>query len=253
VSETIFMIHGMWGGPWQWENYNGVFEAAGYRAVAPMLRFHALSPQEAPDPSLGAIGLLDYADDLEREILQLREKPIVMGHSMGGLLAQILASRGLAKALILLSPAAPAGIPAVTLSVLKSFLSNLARWGFWRKPMRPTFEEASYSVLHLLPPAEQRAAYDRFVFESGRAASEIGFWLLDPNRASRVDETKVTCPVLVVAGAKDRITPPSIVRRIARKYRADYREFANNGHWILAEPGWREIAEYTAGWLKKRP
>jgi pimeloyl-ACP methyl ester carboxylesterase len=90
-------------------------------------------------------------------------KPIVLGHSMGGLLAQILASRGLAKALVLLAPASPAGIMALRLSVVKSFWSMQTKWGFWKNPMRQTFEEAAYSMLHLCPAKEQREIYDRFV------------------------------------------------------------------------------------------
>jgi pimeloyl-ACP methyl ester carboxylesterase len=142
---------------------------------------------------------------------------------------------------------------ALTPSVIKSFWSVQTRWGFWKKPMRQTFNEAVYSMLHLLPPDEQQEAYDQFVYESGRAASEIGYWLFDPRGASKVDESKVTCPVLVVAGAEDRITPASVVRRVARKYEAvsTYREFENHAHWVVAEPGWQEIAEYVAGWLEQ--
>jgi pimeloyl-ACP methyl ester carboxylesterase len=251
--ETIFMIHGMWGGPWYWENYKGLFEQEGYRCVTTTLRFHTMDPKGAPDPRLGTTSLLDYAQDLEQEIQQLGVKPIVMGHSMGGLIAQILGGRGLAKALVLLTPASPAGILALTPSVIKSFWSGLARWGFWKKPLRQTYDEAVYSMLHLLPLDQQKETYARFVYESGRAAAEIGFWLLDSKGASQVDESKVTCPVLVIAGAKDRITPASIVRQVAQKYRAvsTYKEFGNHAHWVVAEPGWQEIADHVAGWLKQ--
>jgi pimeloyl-ACP methyl ester carboxylesterase len=63
----------------------------------------------------------------------------------------------------------------------------------------------------------------------------------------------VTCPVLVIAGAEDRITPASVVRRVANKYRAvsTYREFNNHAHWMVAEPGWEEITEYVTTWLKQ--
>ncbi len=76
------------------------------------------------------------------------------------------------------------------------------RWGFWRKPAQQRFEEAVYSVLHLLPKEEQKETFGRFVYESGRAASEIGFWLFDRRKAAAVDEAKVTCPVLVVGASK---------------------------------------------------
>ena len=176
-----------------------------------------------------------------------------MGHSMGGLLAQILGSRGLAKGLVLLTPASPSGINALKYSVIKSFWSVLTKWGFWHKPNRLPFEAAVYSMLHLLPVEEQKAVYDRCVYESGRAASEIGFWFLDFKGASKVDQSNVSCPVLVVAGAEDRITPASVVRKVANKYEAisTYKEFENHAHWVIAEPGWEEIAEFAADWTSR--
>jgi pimeloyl-ACP methyl ester carboxylesterase len=253
MTDTILMIHGMWGTAADWANYRRFFEAKGYRCVAPMLPCHDMDPRGAPDPRLGTMSLLDYAEALEREIGQLPEKPVVMGHSMGGLLAQMLGARGLAKALVLLTPASPAGVWAITPSVVRGFWSVQMTWGFWRKPMRQTFAEAAYSMMHLLPEDEQRKNYDKFVYESGRAAFEIGYWFLDRRGAARVDESKVACPVLVVGATQDRITPVSVVRRVAKKYQAvsTYREFANHAHWVLGEPRWEEIAAYIAGWLKQ--
>lgn len=250
MSETIFMIHGMWGGAWYWQKFKSHFEAKGYRCVAVTLPYHDMDPKGIPDPRLGTTGLLDYAETLEKEIRKLEEKPVLMGHSMGGLLAQMLGTHSLAKSLVLLTPASPSGIIALTPSVIKSFWSVQTTWAFWRKPMRQTFAEACYSMLNLLPADEQKETYGRFVYESGRAAFEIGYWLLDSKNASKVDETKVTCPVLVVAGAEDRITPASVVSKVARKYKgATYKEFPNHAHWIMAEPGWQEVAEYISGWL----
>ena len=253
MTDTIFMIHGMWGGPWYWANYRSMFEQEGYRCVAATLLYHDTDPQGTPDPRLGTTSLLDYADALEREIKQLGVKPIVMGHSMGGLLAQILAERGLVKAAVLIAPAAPAGVMALKPSVIKSFWSVQTQWGFWRKPMRQTFSEAAYSMLHLLPEKEQKESYDKFVYESGRAAFELGYWLIDSKSASKVNAAKVTCPVLVVAGAEDRITPASVVRQVAKKYNAvsSYKEFESHAHWMVAEPRWQEVAEYISDWLRQ--
>lgn len=254
-TKTLFMIHGMFGGPWYWENYRGFFEKKGYRCVAATLPYHDMDPRGVPDARLGTTSLLDYADALETEIRRLDAKPILMGHSMGGLLAQMLGSRGLAQALVLLTPASPAGIMAIRPSVVRSFWSTHLTWGFWRKPIRPTFGEAVYAVLHLVPEQERRAIYDRLVYESGRTVLEIGHWIFDARHASRVDETQVTCPVLVVAGREDRITPAAVVRRVAEKYKpvATYREFDHHAHWVVGEPGWQEIAEYVATWLAQRP
>jgi pimeloyl-ACP methyl ester carboxylesterase len=251
LADTIFMIHGMWGGPWYFQNYREFFEARDFDCVAATLRYHDMVPGDTPDPRLGTTSLLDYAADLEQAIRKLGDPPILMGHSMGGLLAQILGSRGLGKALVLLTPASPAGIMALEPSVLRSFFSVMTRWGFWKKPMRQTPGEAVYSMLHRVPPEERRAILDACVYESGRAAFEIGMWLLDRRGASRVDASRITCPVLVVAGSEDRITPAPVCRKVAEKYRAvsTYREFAGHAHWVVGEPGWQEIAGYIADWL----
>ncbi len=254
MADTIFMIHGMWTTSEDWDNYRRFFGAKGYRCVAPTLPYHDMDPRGVPDPRLGTASLLDYAAALEDELRRLGGRPIVMGQSMGGLLAQMLAARGLARALVLLTPASPAGIFAFTPSVMRSFWSIQTTWGFWRKPMRQTFPEAAYSMMHLLPEDEQRANYDKLVSEAGRVAFEIGCWCLDPRRAAKVDASRVTCPVLVVGAAQDRITPVSVVRRVAKKYgaHATYKEFENHAHWLMGEPRWEEVAGYVADWLAQR-
>lgn len=252
MANTVFMIHGMWGSSWCWDNYKSVLEAEGFHCVTATLPYHDMQPGDIPDPRLGTTSLLDYAAALEQEILQLGEKPIVMGHSMGGLLAQMLGERGLAKSLVLLSPAAPAGNMTLSPELVRSSWSIQSKWGFWKKPMRLTFSEAVYSVLHRFPEEERKEIYNKFVYESGRAGCEIFYWFLDPKHASRVDEAKVTCPVLVVTGTLDRAIPVAIVRRVAKKYKtvSHYKEFENFGHWILGEPGWKEVAEYIVASLK---
>ena len=254
MAQTIFMIHGMLGGPWYWENYRNKFEAEGYRCIATTLRYHDMDPRGVPHPDLGTTGLLDYVEQLEHEISQLGEPPIVMGHSMGALLAQILVTRKRAKALVLLTPASPYGIMALTPSVVKSFWSVQTTWGFWKNPFRQKFSEAVYSMLHLMTEKEQWEIYNKLVYESGRAATQIGYWFFDPSRASSVDESLVTCPVLVVAGKLDRITPASVVRKIANKYKAvsTYKEFKNHAHWVVGEPGWEDVADYVGGWLTEQ-
>jgi pimeloyl-ACP methyl ester carboxylesterase len=253
MAETLFLIHGMWGGPWYWANYQRVFDQQGHRCIAATLPFHDMAPDEHPDPRLGKCSLLDYAAAMEQQIRRIGVKPVIIGHSMGGLLAQILGSRGLAKALVLLTPSSPAGIFGLRFSVIKGFWSAQTKWGFWRKPMRQTFDEASYSMLHLCSVTDQKEIYQRFVYESGRAAFETGYWFFDLRGASRIDESKVKCPMLVIAAALDRITPAAVVRRVANKYQAvaTYREFANHAHWVVAEPGWQEIAEYVTTWIEQ--
>lgn len=252
MSQTIFMIHGMTTGGWIWENYQKYFEQNGYQCLTPTLRYHDQDPKDPPHPQLGTTSILDYVDDLEKEILKLDEKPIIMGHSMGGLITQILGSRGLGNALVLLCPVPPAGIPMFQWSVLKGSWKTISTMGFWKKPMRQSYEDVKYSVLNLTPEAEGKALYDRLGYESGRATWEIGFWPMDSKKATRVDENNITCPMLIITGSQDRIIPASVVRKIAHKYErvSAYKEFPNHAHNILWEPGWKKVTEYIYGWLQ---
>jgi pimeloyl-ACP methyl ester carboxylesterase len=174
MTQTIMMIHGMFVGGWIWDDYKRFFESKGYICITPTLRYHDTTQDNPPHPKLGTTGPLDYVHDLEAEIHKLDTLPIIMGHSMGGLLAQILGNRGLAQTLVLLTPAAPRGIMSLKYSVIKCFRTELATYGFWKKPIQPVFENTVYSSLHLLPPSQQKDVFDRFVYESGRAAWEIG-------------------------------------------------------------------------------
>ena len=119
--------------------------------------------------------------------------------------------------------------------------------------MLQTFDEAVYSMMRLLPNEEQKKVYERLVPESGRAAFEIGYWPFDRRSASRVDSAKITCPTLVIAGGQDKITPPSVVHKLADKYSAvtTFKEFPDHAHWVIGEIGWNEVAEYSSAWLDK--
>ncbi len=253
MAKTILMIHGMMAGGWCWEGYKAYFEEKGYRCITPTLRFHNISPNDPPDSRLGTLSLTDYVKDLESVISDLYEVPIIVGHSLGGLLAQILGSHGLARALVLLTPASPRGIFALRPSVIRTSWSAQTKYGFWKKPFRLTFDEMTYSILQLMPLQEQREIYARFVYESGRAISEIGYWFFDPNRTTEVDESKVNCPVLIIGAREDKATPISVTRKIVNKYHAisTYIELAGHSHWIIGEPGWQEVAEMITRWIKE--
>ena len=154
VSDTIFMIHGMWGGAWYWEKFRSVFEAKGYRCVAVTLPYHDMGPGGIPDPRLETTGLLDYAESLEREIGKLGTKPIVMGHSMGGLLAQILGARALAKSLVLLTTASPSGIMALYTLSDKKLLERPNNLGFLAETDAPDIQRGR--LLYVAPAAGKR-------------------------------------------------------------------------------------------------
>lgn len=251
MAKHLVMIHGMWGGGWYWQPFKAFFEARGYICHTPNLRYHGEGA--AAHPALGNLSLLAYVEDLQAFIETLPEKPIVIGHSMGGLIAQKLAERGLVERLVLACPAPPADIFAISWSALKNFLPLMLRLGFWNKPHRPDFESVVKSSFQLIPESLQRQYYDRLCYESGRVVMEIALPFLDKHRATVVKASKVSCPVLVFSAELDQLTPVKLVQKIANKYpQADYHNFAGQTHWVIAEPGWETCAHYVADWLAVR-
>jgi pimeloyl-ACP methyl ester carboxylesterase len=122
---------------------------------------------------------------------------------------------------------------------------------FWNKPLKPKQWIAAANALDMLPDPERDAVFARFVPESGQATFEILHWALDLKRAAQVDPRSVTCPILCLSGARDRVNPPATVRRIARRYegRVVNEELADHSHWLIGEPGWEKIADRALEWL----
>ncbi len=250
MDKVAVLIHGMWGTPHVWRHWRAFLEERGWTVMTPTLRHHDAPPLDPP-AALGATSLLDYVDDLESRIANLPSKPLVIGHSMGGLLAQKLAARQLCAAAVLLCPAAPEGIFKLYPSAVRALLRTQSRWRWWARPHRPSFEDAMYGAFNTCPDRQESGReYGRFVHESGRALLEIALPLFDRRHAARVDAKDVTCPMLVIGAGQDRLTPPGMVRRVAAKYAhvAEHREFAEACHWVLGQGMWRDIATTAADW-----
>ena len=245
------MIHGAFCGPWSLEGLQQKFEGAGYSVTAPCLRFHDQTP---PPAALGTTGLADYAADLEQEIRSLKQPPILVGHSMGGLLAQMLAARTPVAALVLLAPSAPWGVPPTTLFEIGAAQSMHLQPGYWNQVLEPSRDVALAHSLEKLPRHMRDDVFGRFVPESGRATFEIMNWGLDFRQASTVDADAVTAPLLFLTGSDDRINPPSTVAKIAALYkdRATAEVLDGMGHWLIGEPGWERLAARALDWLKGR-
>jgi pimeloyl-ACP methyl ester carboxylesterase len=242
------MIHGAFCGPWAFDDFRQPFEAAGHVVQAPALRFH---DSARPPAGLASTSLLDYAADLEQFISGLDERPILVGHSLGGLLAQMLAARGLARALVLLAPSPPWGILPSSFFEVASAQILLLSGDYWNRLLRPDYDVAAAHSLDRLTPAERRKVFARFVPESGLATFEIMHAAWDLKRGAQVNARDVTCPILCLAGEGDRINPPSTVRRIAERYkgRAIFETVPGHSHWLIGEPGWEKIADRVVDWI----
>ena len=246
----VMMIHGAFCGPWSLDGLKAKFQQAGYDVVAPCLRFHDIAPSPA---ALGITGLADYAADLEQEIAGLGEPPVLVGHSMGGLLAQILAARGPVRALVLLAPSATWGVPPSTLFEISAAQAMNLNPGYWNQALEPSRDVALAHFLDKLPRDMRDGVFARLTGESGRATFEIMNWGLDMDRASEVDHAKVTCPVLLLTGSEDHINPPTTVMRIAALYRDSTNEVLPGvGHWLIGEPGWEALVTRTLSWLDEK-
>ncbi len=236
----LLLVHGMWGGSWYWANYVGLFAAAGWDCWALNLRGHHGS---RPVPDVGRVRVRDYVADVLAVVAAVGE-PAVIGHSMGGLVAQKAAETTAFRAAVFLTSAPPRGILAVRGPVLWRLLPY-TRALLGGRPFVPRPRDAEALFLNNLAPDVRREAYARLVPESGRAAREMALGRV------AVDAARVRCPTLVVGALRDRITPVAIQRRIAAKYRSDYRELDGHAHMPMIEAGWDAVGQELAAWLAK--
>ncbi len=234
----VLLIHGMFGGAWYWEGYQRVLADHGYESHAINLRGHHGS---RPVSNIGTVRVRDYVDDA-LEVARTLGHPIVIGHSMGGLIAQKLAESGPCRALVLVCAAPPFGIPVVSrilLAKMAKFAWPLLTFG----SLLPDRADADTLIFTRTPVEERAAFYEKLVPESGRAGVDISIG------AIRVDETLVTAPVLVIAGKDDVFVVPRVARALTRKYHAELREYDGFAHQIITEPGWEKPAADMAAWL----
>lgn len=249
----ILLIHGAFVGGWVFERLRGELSRRGWRTHAPDLPFHGSDfAGHPPHADLHRQGLAEYRRFLEDEIARLPQPPVLVGHSMGGLLAQQLAARSLCRAAVLLAPAAPWGVLPRSTDELLGAAGLLWKSGqLWRKALAPDFGIAAEYSMDRIPPALRRDIFARLVPESGRALFETLLWWLDWHAASRVAAYRVQVPLLVLAGEDDRVTPPATCRAVAAGYpgRAVYREIAGLSHFIFGEPKEDEVNTMIADWI----
>lgn len=253
MAHPVVLIHGMWCTGAHLAPVAAGLSARGFRCHPVTLPAHETG---ARHPEVGRISLRGYVDYLEQWIDQqgFSEPPIVVGHSMGGLIAQMLAQRLSTRqgvfALVLLTPASPAGINAIRLDPLRVFSGVMARPGFWNRPHLISRRTASRYACVGIPVERHAALYETLVEESGRALFEIALWPIDTARTTRVDPEAVRCPVYVVSGGLDRLTPAAVVRKVAARYPGSaLRHYPDRGHWVIDDDQTDAMCGEIAAWL----
>lgn len=237
-NPPLLFVHGAFVGHQPFAPWLEYFAQRGWRGIAASRRGrNGVGPQRAR-----GLTIADYVEDTLKVIAAIGERPVIVGHSLGGLIAQKIAELGKAEAMVLLAPAPAAKLPAqpvalpVYLPMMPRILAGI--------PMMPGPNGCSTIALNRVPEAERPAMHAQLVHESGKVYREMIFGTF------KIDFAKVKCPALVVGGRDDRIVAPQLVEWTANKLGVAARIYEGHAHWLLGEPGWEKIAADAVAWLE---
>ncbi len=242
------MVHGAFSGGWTFEAFRQPFEAAGHTVLTPDLPGHAVGENRQ---AVAGQSMSDYARAIAALCQACEAPPILVGHSMGGLVAQLAAAKAPVAGLILLAPSPGWGISGSTMEEAISAMSLYALGPFWLQAVEPDHGLASAYSLNRMDKADRRAASDRMVPESGRALWEVLSWWLDPFMTTLVAPGSIKAPTLVLSGERDVIHPAVTVRRAAQGLGAEFQVMKDMSHWLPGEPGWEVVAAVCLDWIER--
>jgi pimeloyl-ACP methyl ester carboxylesterase len=234
----LLLLHGLAGGAWYWERWQGFLAARGWPSYALNLRGHHDS---RPVPALGRLRLRDYVEDA-REAAAALGRPPVVGHSMGGLLAQALAEADAVHAAVLLCTMPPKGIRFASPALMWRQLRSLGPLLFDR-PVVGRIADHLHLSMHRVAEGERVALAERLVPDSGRVGRELSLGGLS------IDADRVRCPMLSISTEEDRFFPPRVGREVAARYHCAWWRYAAHAHFAVMEPGWETIAADAERWL----
>src|SRR3954462_14244659 len=223
APQTIVLIHGMWMTPLSWEHWAERSRERGHQVIAPAWPGLSDDPAEVRrDPSpLRGLSVTDVVDHYDRIIRQLERLPIIVGHSFGGLFAQLLANRGLGSAAVAPGTGAPKGLLKLPLSTLRAGFPALKN-PFGKNHVTPlTHEQFHWCFTNALSEADSKAVYERYYIPGlARPFFQAGYATFNPGAATKVDyKNPARPPLLLVTGTEDRICPPSVNEATWKKQR----------------------------------
>jgi non-heme chloroperoxidase len=255
----VLFVHGLWLLSNSWDNWRRLFEASGYATLAPGWPDDPETTQEAnQDPDvLARKRLKQVTDHYVDAIGQLQRKPAVIGHSFGGLIAEMLADRGVAATTVAISPAAFRGILVLPLSQLKAAapLLNPLSAG---KAAPLTFEQFQYAFANELDEAEARQLYEAYAVPAPSTPLFQGALAnFNPWTEDKVDTgNPARGPLLIIAGEKDHTVPASVSDAAYKRQQKNpgvtqYREMPGRGHSLAMDHGWQEVAEVALAFVNE--
>jgi non-heme chloroperoxidase len=259
-ATPVVFVHGLWVLPSSWDNWVTLFEEAGYVGLTPSWPDDPETVEEArANPDVFAKKTLKQVADHTTEVINaLDKKPAVIGHSTGGLLAQMLAGRGLSAATVAIDPGVFRGVLPLPASVLKGvgpFLVNPRTRG---RAITLTFDQFKYGWANALDEKEAKDLYDKFhVAGSGISLVQMGNANLNPWTEAKVDtKNPDRGPLLIIEGEKDHTVPWAIANAAYKKQKrnpgvTEIVEVPNRGHALTIDAGWREVAEKALEFVRR--
>ena len=254
----LVLIHGAWLSARSWERFEEYFTQRGLDVTAPEWpRKHGDVEALRDDADeIAGLGLDEIVDHYEEQIRALSEPPVLIGHSYGGLIVELLLDRGLARAGVAMSPAPPKGILVLPFSSLKAAAPALAHPSRWHGVVPLTLEEFTYGFVNTFSEEDAAAAYEQYaVPETGQIFYEAGFANFHLNPPTEVHfKNDERAPLLIVGAESDHTVPASLAHKQYEKYgksssRTDYISFEGRPHLMMVAEGWEEIAGRIETWL----
>jgi pimeloyl-ACP methyl ester carboxylesterase len=256
--DTVVLIHGLWMTPRSWEQWVPYYESKGYRVLTPTYPgFEVEVEALRADPSV--IALLTVPQTvahLAGVITELDRPPIVMGHSFGGTLAQLLLDRGCGAVGVAIDSAPTEGVRVNPLSQIKSLFPVLKNPANRHKAVGFTAEEFHYAFANTLSEEESAKVYERYHIPA--PGNWVWAYGLIANFKPGHQETWVNykndsrAPLLFIGGGEDHIMPPSVNKSNAKHYKSntitEFTEFPGRSHWTCGEEGWEAVADYALEW-----
>ncbi|QUS58727.1 alpha/beta hydrolase [Pseudovibrio brasiliensis] len=248
----VLLLTGTNAAAWAMENVRTSLEAAGYVCHSLTYRYHDLPPGPERDAKLTGLSIADYVEDARQAIDEIGEPPVVVGHSIGGLIAQLLAAEDAIKAGVLLNSSIVNGTLPTTEEERDLGKLLISAGAFWERALEQDFELLAKYGFNTLSPQMQRDIHGRLGSESGRVLFEFFFWMYDVHRTTFVDPDKVTCPLLFISGNEDKAVPPSTARVMAERYEtAEFLAVGGACHYIQFDEQWPETAAKMLDWLSR--
>ncbi|MBX3485207.1 alpha/beta hydrolase [Phenylobacterium sp.] len=241
---TVVMVHGAFCGGWAFEAFREPFEARGWTVHAPDL------PGHAPGGSVAGLSMSDYARAVVQLCEGLPERPVLLGHSMGGLVCQLAARRMHAKALALLAPSAPWGVPGSSVEEAITAFGVQMVDPFFSGAVQPDRRLMRHHSLDRVAKAQRDAILDRLRPESSRAVREVLNWWLDPFMTTSVGSGPLPCRSLALAGERDVVHPAATIRQTAQRIGGRFQALPGMSHWLIGEEGWEDAAAIVLDWLE---